>query len=75
MKKLYLLTTVGLGSHYVFAEDAAKAQTTLESALDKAAYGFSKDREVTEIKILASELEIKYEKPWFTGKETKILTP
>lgn len=73
MKTLYLLTTKGLGDHYVLANNPDIAEKELITKLTDADYGFYGDRQVTDIKILAKELTDFVEKPNFSGKETKII--
>ena len=53
-KKLYLVSTPSLHS-YVIAESPNQAQETLEKWLRKNDYGFIKDRDVVEIKLIAKE--------------------
>ena len=55
--KLYLLKTKNLGEYYVIAEHPTEAQKKLEDDLNKAAYGYSNDREVQSISLLAKELQ------------------
>lgn len=71
---LYLLTC-GLGDFYVLAPSPNDAQAMLEARFERQDYGFSKDRQVTNIKLLAEEL---YE--WPDGKTNfssghRLLTP
>ena len=53
-KFLYEITN-GLGNFYVVAEDVNSAAALLIEELDKSKYGFSEDRIITNIKIIASE--------------------
>ena len=53
-KKLYLVSTTAF-STYVIAETPNQAQETLERWLQEQNYGFIKDRDVIEIKLLAKE--------------------
>jgi hypothetical protein len=53
---LYLLTTKGLGDFYIIAKDSLHATNVLGLNLDKADYGFSSQREVENIKIIAKEI-------------------
>lgn len=53
---LYKMTN-GLGDYWVVAEDPTEGKTKLEAILDEARYGFSKDREVKNIAIIAEKIE------------------
>lgn len=54
--KLYLLETKGLGDYYVIAKDVLEAETILTNELDRADYGFSKDRLVIGIRLITQEV-------------------
>jgi len=54
--KLCLITTIGLGDFYVVASNPTEAENEIEMLLDKADYGFSGERKVVNIKLLAHEL-------------------
>lgn len=54
-KKLYLISTSGLGDFYVISENATEAQTKLEDQLNSASYGGFSGREITNIRILSKE--------------------
>jgi hypothetical protein len=56
---LYLVTC-GLGQLYVISTDYTTAQEKVEYELEKSNYGFSKDRKVTNIKLLAEEIKYNY---------------
>jgi hypothetical protein len=63
---LYLLTC-GLGDYYVIAKTTTDAETYLRLMLNKADYGFSHQREVKNIKILAKEIKcFPADKPFFS---------
>lgn len=71
--KLYLLTN-GLGTYYVLANSPNQAQELLEKSLDIADYGFKSKRGVTNIKLLAIEIEeFPKGKPCFSKDENLIL--
>ena len=53
-KYLYEITN-GLGKFYVVAEDVNSAAALLTEELDKSKCGYSEDRIITDIKIIASE--------------------
>jgi len=62
-QKLYLVTLVGMtyavtgvveGISYVVANDAEEAYQKVKKRLDKKDYGFSKDRELCKVELLAS---------------------
>ena len=55
MKNLYLVTTTKF-SVYVIAEDPTEAYIKLRAKLDEWDYGFSNDRELKEISVLANEI-------------------
>lgn len=55
MLKLYRLTNK-LGKFYVVAKSSDIAIDTLVNSMSKSDYGFYKDREVTNIEILANEV-------------------
>lgn len=54
---LYLLTNK-LDDWYVLSNDSTSAENILMDALNKADYGFSKNRIITNIKILAREINL-----------------
>ncbi len=62
MKKLYLISTKGLGDFYVIADNPAYAQNELEDSLVGADYGVKEDQKIENIKILAQEIAIDDEK-------------
>ncbi len=71
--KLYLLTC-GTGDYYVLAKSPNDAKEFLELALEVAEYDFSKNREVTNIKLLAKEIgEFPKDKPRFSEDGDLIL--
>jgi hypothetical protein len=53
--KLYRLIN-GIGTYFVIATDPTTAQTRLHQRLDKDSYGFSKDRQVKEIQLIADQI-------------------
>lgn len=53
--KLYRITTAGLGVHYVVANGADEAYSTLRDEWNEANYGFTSDRELRTIELLAEE--------------------
>jgi hypothetical protein len=53
--KLYKLVN-GIGIYWVIAKDPTDAENKLMGLLDKADYGFSKDRVVKEIHLIADEI-------------------
>lgn len=66
---LFILETNKLGSYYVIAESPNDAKAKLEKELNEADYGFSDDREVKVITLLAKELgEFPDGKPNFSSK-------
>ena len=54
---LYLLKTKNLGEFYVIAEHPTEAQKKLEGDLVKGSYGYTNDREVQSIQLIAKELQ------------------
>ncbi len=56
MNLLYLIKTKGLGEFYVIAQSATQAQVKVETELAVSDYGFSDDRAVTTIDIVALEI-------------------
>lgn len=65
---LYLLETNKLGDYYLIAKSPNDAKEKLEGDLNKADYGFSDDREVKVITLLAKELgEFPEGKPNFSS--------
>jgi len=54
--KLYQLTN-GIGTYWVVAEHPTEAQEKLESNLNKADYGFGKDRVTKTITLIAENIE------------------
>lgn len=54
---LYLVKTKKLGDYYVIADNPTDAQQKVEGDLTKSAYGFTQDREVEVIQLLAKELQ------------------
>lgn len=58
--KLFLLTTDGLGDYYIIAETPNDAEKLLETQLNEADYGFSRDRVIRNIKILTNEIKIAF---------------
>lgn len=61
--KLYGLTT-GIGYYYVVANDPTEAELKLLNLLNENDYGYSRNREVTRIDLLAKEADNRY----LTGK-------
>ena len=53
--KLYKLVN-GIGIYWVIAKDPTDAENKLTALLDKADYGFSKNRVVKEIHLIAEEI-------------------
>lgn len=53
--KLYQLTS-GLGTFWIIATDPTTAQNRLKEELDKADYGFSDNRVVTEIRLITEAM-------------------
>lgn len=65
---LYLVKTKKLGDYYVIAKNPTDAQEKVEGDLTKSDYGFSKDREVEIIQLLAKEvLDFPKDKPNFSS--------
>lgn len=60
MKKLYLITTKGLGNYYVIAKDPTEAENTLTSLLDEHSYGFTDSRQVVNIQWLSTSIEDRF---------------
>ena len=61
-RQLYLVHTKGLGKHYVIAEDIKKASDQVtkyldNGSLDSQGYGFSNDRIVLKVELLAREIQ------------------
>jgi hypothetical protein len=56
MKKLYILRTQGLGNYYVIATNLNDAESKLKQILDKADYGFSTNRKLLSIEVIAEEI-------------------
>ena len=65
-QKLYRVTLVGMtysttgvveGISYVVATDAEEAYQKVKKRLDKKDYGFSKDRELDKVELIASTYE------------------
>ena len=54
-KKLYRITLRGYDTVYVVAKDTTEAYMTVRNDLDKRDYGFSKDREMKNIELLAED--------------------
>jgi len=76
MKKLYLLTTRGLGDFYVIAENPTQAEENLIKIFDDQDYGFSKDRVVTNISFIAKAFKPDYrnaEKPFLFDGSTLLI--
>lgn len=75
--KLYLLKTKGLKDFYVVAEDPTEACNRLTSMLNKSDYGFSDNRRITQIDILADEITLfgGNPKPNFSNNVTQIILP
>lgn len=57
MKKLFKLTTKGVGDFYVIAVDSTTAENKLLEILNTEKYGYSLDRYVTNISIITEEIE------------------
>lgn len=73
-KKLYLLSTRGLGDFYLVAETPNDAEDKLKLLLNKSDYGYSSSRPVVNIKLLADELyNFPKNKPNFSKLPTLIL--
>lgn len=71
--KLYLITTK-LGTFYVISTDPTQAEIKLTDMLHKADYGFTVDRKITRIDVLATEIgEFPKGKPNFCGGDNLIL--
>lgn len=72
---LYLLETQKLGDFYLIAKTPNDAKDKLEGDLDKADYGFSDDRKVKVITLLAEELgEFPEGTPNFSSKNKLLFT-
>ena len=54
-KKLYRITLRGYYTVYVVAKDTGEAYRIVRSDLDKRDYGFSNDREMKNIELLAED--------------------
>lgn len=73
-KKLYLLSTQGLGDFYLVAETPNDAEDKLKVLLNKSDYGISDKRKVNNIKLLAEELyNFPENKPNFSSGNRLIL--
>lgn len=71
---LYLIETSGLGDFYVLSDGTTNAELKLSKMLDKADYGFSKDRAIVSIKIIAHEiLEFPKGRPNFSSGNRLII--
>lgn len=66
--KLYLLTT-GVADYYVLANDPSTAETRLINMLNVAEYGYTRERKVTNIQVLAEAIE---DVRFLTGKNLLI---
>ena len=71
---LYKLTNK-LGSWWVIAKDPTSAQEDLEGRLNLEEYGFSNERHVTEIKLIANELTSGLNQKWFFSSGSTLLLP
>lgn len=69
---LYKLTNK-IGDYYVVAPNETKARECLETALDSADYGFSGQRIVTNIELVAEQIKQFAGKPNFSGDIMKVL--
>lgn len=70
---LYLLTN-SIGTFYVLGIDPTSAQVKLEALLDKADYGLSGHRKVTNIELVAESLgEFPEGRPFFSSGHRLIL--
>ncbi len=58
MLNLYQLKTIGIGGFYILAEDPTEAQKRLSKILDKSDYGVFTDRDIVNIRLIATEMEI-----------------
>lgn len=56
LRKLYLLSTVGLKDFYVVSTSSTEAEQKLKQMLDQESYGYSSDRKIKNIQILSEEL-------------------
>jgi len=56
MKKLYLLTTEGLGEFYVVADNTLEAESALLTELQSQSYGTSDSRQVMNIRFITQEM-------------------
>lgn len=74
-RSLYQCYTNATGIIYVVATDPTSAQKAVEEKLNKSDYGFSKDRIVTQIKIIGKELEKRFngEGYSFSKNETNLI--
>ena len=74
MKKLYLLSTEELGDFYLVAKTPNDAEDKLKELLNKADYGFTRNRKVINIRLLAEELyNFPENKPNFSSGNKLIL--
>lgn len=72
--KLYLLTTAGLGDFYVIADNPSEAESHVLELLNKADYGFTSQRKICNIKVVAEEVgEFPKDKPNFSSGNNLIL--
>lgn len=74
---LYLLTTTGLGDYYVVASDPTSAECHLKSMLDSADYGYTHNRKVVNIKLMATKVQNDFgvsKRPNFSSGDNLILT-
>lgn len=62
-----------ISSYYVIAEHPTKAQEMIETLLDEATYGYPDKRKVSEIVLIAGEIEDFNGKPFFSGGDTLII--
>lgn len=70
-KKLYLVRT-GLGAFHVIAHSFDEAADVLKKRLDQAAYGFTSQRQVKSIDIVATQ-HFFNGKQWFSGEEGHLI--
>ena len=70
-KKLYLVRN-GLGNFHVIAHSFDEAADVLKERLDQAAYGFTSQRQVKSIDIVATQ-HFFNGKQWFSGEEGKLI--
>lgn len=71
-KKLYLLTTKGLGDFHVIATDPTQAEDFLLKVLNDQDYGFYDDRRIINIKLVDETPSFHVQKPFLSDKNRRL---